>query len=186
MIEIGSYVCLVHRGKNHFSTSTLSKGDVKHPICPPLGHWSHINMNNIACPHNIQWNSTWTTPKDGSIWPSTLGSWHNAQLHTWSFHVWPSWPSNNNTPKGKPVTKKRGRRDKYKRDVTTQKQPAMESTQTPWWTQAPWSSQLQLPSSCTNQSTEHRNTQMTNPSTDTIILNTETTKQTTGLSPLVL
>ncbi len=35
------------------------------------------------------------------------------------------------------------------------------------------------PRSCTNQSTEHKNTQMPNPSTDTILLNTETTKQAT-------
>jgi hypothetical protein len=42
------------------------------------------------------------------------------------------------------------------------------------------------PRSCTNQSTEHKNTQMPNPSTDTTILNTETTKQGTGPSPLDL
>jgi hypothetical protein len=41
------------------------------------------------------------------------------------------------------------------------------------------------PNSCTTQSTEHRNTQVTDPSTNAILLNVETTQQITRSSPLV-
>jgi hypothetical protein len=38
--------------------------------------------------------------KNGLIWTFILKKWHDTQLHTWfftwSFHVWPSQPSNNN------------------------------------------------------------------------------------------
>jgi hypothetical protein len=65
-------------------------------------HWWHetsrmstsrtLITNNImvtpkACPHNTCHRPTKTMAKDGSIWPSTLGRLHGAQLHTWSFHV---------------------------------------------------------------------------------------------------
>ncbi len=37
--------------------------------------------------------------KKGSIWPSTLAKWQVVQFCTWSSHVWPFQPFNNNTLK---------------------------------------------------------------------------------------
>jgi len=72
-----------------------------------------------ACPHNIHHRPAITIVKDGSIWPSTLGRWHGAQLCTWSFHVWPSWPSNNNIPEGKTFRTCRITRDAFTSKVVS-------------------------------------------------------------------
>jgi len=66
-----------------------SIGGMRHPICQPQEHLSQINIMVApeTCPHNIHRWSTWTTTKEWSIWPSTLGRWYGAQLRTWSFHV---------------------------------------------------------------------------------------------------
>jgi hypothetical protein len=77
-------------------------------ICQPVHGpraMSNMPQTNIMatlmdCPHNIHHKPISIMAKDGSIWPSTLGRWHGTQLCTWSFHVWPSHPSNNNTLKG--------------------------------------------------------------------------------------
>ncbi len=81
---------------------TSSIGGMKHPICQPQEHLSQINIMAVlkTFSHNIHLRLAGTIAKDGSIWPSTLERWHDAQLLTWSFHVRPYRPSNN-IPKGK-------------------------------------------------------------------------------------
>jgi hypothetical protein len=49
------------------------------------------------CSHNIHLMLVGTIIEDGSMWSFTLNIWHNTQLHTWSFHISPSFPFNNNT-----------------------------------------------------------------------------------------
>jgi len=98
-----NHIYWVHQGQNHLSISTWSKGGVKHAMCLPLKHQSQTNIaaGLMDCPHIIHHKPTGIMAKDGSIWPSTLKRWHSTQLGTWSFHVWPSHPSNNNTSKGR-------------------------------------------------------------------------------------
>jgi hypothetical protein len=61
---------------------------LKNPICQTRKHLSKINMVVPKVhPHNIHRRVARTMAKDGSIWPSTLGRWHGAQLCTWFFHV---------------------------------------------------------------------------------------------------
>jgi len=91
-----------HYRQKHFLINIYSHVSLKHPICKPLEHWLQINIIEtlVNCSHNIQKNHVSTTTKDGSFWPSTLRKWYDAQSCKWSFHVWQSWTSNNNTQKG--------------------------------------------------------------------------------------
>jgi len=85
-----------------FFINISSNGNVKHPISQPLEHWLQINIlaTLLNCSHNIPKNHVRITTKDGSFSPSTLGKWYHAQPWKWSFHVWQSWTSNNNTLEG--------------------------------------------------------------------------------------
>jgi hypothetical protein len=103
LCDLGTWVYWVHQGQNHLPTPTSSIGGMRHPICQLQKHLSQINIASTleTCSHNMHHKLVRTATKDGSIWPSTMKRWHGTQLHTWSFHVLPSRPSNNNTIEGK-------------------------------------------------------------------------------------
>ncbi len=93
----------MHHGHTQSPIEIFTNGGVRQPICHLLEQWSQINM--VDAPHNSPYNMHCKRFKivsnNGFTLPCTCERWYNTQFYTWSFHIWPSQPSNYKTPKSK-------------------------------------------------------------------------------------
>jgi hypothetical protein len=102
-----SIICITHKWVNlrffhwrsfgHIQSpfGTFWKEVLNTPHAHPFEHLSHkfIIDAPLACPHNMQHKSQGIITSDIFTCPLMFCKWHNAQVCTWSFQIYLSWPS---------------------------------------------------------------------------------------------